>query len=44
MKIDADGDGKEVGKKYGVSGFPSTPVCHFLHLVRHVDVAHDGSS
>lgn len=26
VKIDADGDGKETGKKYGVGGFPSASI------------------
>jgi len=30
VKIDADGDGKDIGKKYGVSGFPSAS--NFFHL------------
>jgi protein disulfide-isomerase A6 len=34
IKVDADGKGKGVGQKYGVTGFPSehldTPLHHFL--------------
>ena len=26
VKIDADGDGKETGKKHGVGGFPSASI------------------
>lgn len=28
-KVDADGVGKPLGSKYGVTGFPSTCHCHF---------------